>query len=372
MRFDYLIVGAGFAGSVLAERIATQLNKKVLVVDKRFHIGGNCYDYPNEHGILIHKYGPHIFHTQAKKVWDYLSQFTEWYPYYHKVLADVEGIKVPVPFNFNSIYSVFPQNYASKLEDLLLEKYGYGIKVPILKLMENDNKDLKFLADYIYKHVFVGYTMKQWGLKPEEIDFSVTARVPVYTSRDDRYFQDQYQGIPKHGYTKVFEKLLAHPNIHVLLKTDYKDIIDDIKFDKMIYTGALDHFFDKMHGDLPYRSLEFDLQSYNRAKFQDVAQVNYPNSQDYTRITEFSHFLPSKSENTTVAYEYPKAYKEGLNDPYYPIPHEDNHKVFQKYKEEADKLKNVYFVGRLADYKYYNMDQIVGVALLQFEKNIAK
>ncbi len=372
MKFDYLIVGAGFAGSVLAERIATQLNKKVLIVDKRFHIGGNCYDYTDDNGILVHQYGPHIFHTQAKKVWDYLSQFTEWHPYFHRVLADVEGIKVPVPFNFNSLYKVFPEGYASKLEALLLEKYGFGLKVPILKLMENDNKDLKFLADYIYKHVFVGYTMKQWGLKPEEIDFSVTARVPVYTSRDDRYFQDTYQGIPQKGYTKIFEKLLSHPNIHVLLKTDYKDIIEDIKFDKMIYTGALDTFFDKIHGELPYRSLIFDFKSYNQTKFQEVAQVNYPNSHDYTRITEFRHFLPSESNKTTIAKEYPTNYKEGLNDPYYPIPNDENHKRYELYKKEAEKLNNVFFVGRLAEYKYYNMDQIVGVALMEFEKNISK
>ena len=377
MKFDYLIVGSGLSGSVLAERIANELNKKVLIIDKRNHIGGNVYDYYNEYGILVHKYGPHIFHTQMKKVWDYTSRFTDWNLYYHKVLAVVDGQKIPVPFNLNSLHKVFPASYAKKLEDLLISNYGFGIKVPILKLLETKNDDLKFLADYVYKNIFLGYNLKQWGLKPEELDYSVSSRVPIYISRDDRYFQDTYQGIPKEGYTKIIEKMLSNKNIKVLLNTDYKEIIDDIKFDKLIYTGHIDYYFDYMFGHLPYRTLEFKFETINNINiessyFQEKAQINYPNDYDFTRITEFKHLTAQKSNCSTIAYEYPMAYdhKQKEIDPYYPIPKEENAILFNKYKAEADKLENVIFLGRLADYKYYNMDQTIGVALQTFEKKI--
>jgi UDP-galactopyranose mutase len=372
MKFDYLIVGAGYAGSIIAERIATQLNKKCLIVEKRDHIAGNAYDYYDEHGVLVHKYGPHIFHTSNKQAWEYLSQFTEWNNYVHHVNAVIEGKNVPIPFNFNSIYQLFPQKYAEKLEKILLENYGYGLKIPILKLIETDNKDLKFLADYIYQNVFLGYTTKQWGYKPEELDPSVSGRVPVYLSRDNRYFQDTYNGIPKFGYTEMFKNILKHPNIHILLKTDYKDIIEDIKFDKLIFTGALDDFFDRVHGVLPYRSLSFDLKNFRQEKFQQVAQMNYPNNHNYTRITEFKHLTQQKVDSTTVAFEYPQEYIPDKNVPYYPIPRKESHEQYDKYLKESKKLKNVYFVGRLADYKYYNMDQITITALQKFEKVIAK
>lgn len=371
MKFDYLIVGAGYAGCVMAERITTELGKKVLIVDKRSHIAGNAYDYFDEHGVLVHKYGPHIFHTSSKKVWDYLSRFTKWNPYVHHVNAVVEGKLVPVPFNLNSLYTVFPQEYAKRLETKLIENYDFGLKIPILKMRETDDTDIKFLADYIYKNVFLGYTTKQWGLKPEELDYNVTSRVPVFISRDDRYFQDIYQGIPQLGYTHMFENMISHKDIKVLLKTDYKDILNDIKFDKIIYSGPIDFFFDYTHGELPYRSLRFDLVNYDTEIFQSGAQINYPNNHDYTRITEFKHLTLQKHHRTTVAYEYPQPYIIGDNEPYYPIPRKDNNDIFQKYAKDADKLKNVYFVGRLADYKYYNMDQIVGVALQKFEKFIA-
>jgi UDP-galactopyranose mutase len=372
MKFDYMIVGAGYAGCILAERIASQLNKKVIIVDKRSHIAGNAYDYYDTDGVLVHKYGPHIFHTSSKKVWDYLSHFTEWNTYIHYVKALVEGKLVPVPFNLNSIYELFPPKYAELLEIKLIEKYGYGIKIPILKMKEIEDDDLKFLAEYIYKNVFYGYTVKQWNLKPEELDYNVTSRVPVYISRDNRYFQDTYQALPKNGYTAMFEKIINHPNIRVLLKTDYKEAVEYIKFDKMIYTGPLDYYFDNMFGELPYRSLKFDIMTYDTEKFQEVGQVNYPNNYDYTRITEFKHLSQQKHHKTSVAFEYPQEYISGLNDPYYPIPRPDNNELFAKYKAEADKLEgSVYFVGRLADYKYYNMDQIAGVALQLFEKKIA-
>lgn len=379
MKFDYLIVGSGLSGAVLAERIANVLDKKVLVVDKRDHIGGNVFDYYNEYGILVHKYGPHIFHTQMKKVWDYTSLFTEWNLYYHKVLALVEGKKIPVPFNLNSLHSIFPKSYADKLEQLLISNYGYGIKIPILKLLETKNDDLKFLADYVYKNIFLGYNLKQWGMKPEELDYSVSSRVPIYISRDDRYFQDPYQGIPKEGYTKIIEKMLAHKNIKVLLKTDYKDIIEDIKFDKLIYTGHIDYFFDFQFGHLPYRTLDFKFETIinedsKSAFYQEKAQINYPNDYDFTRITEFKHLTAQKSIYTTIAYEFPKQFDHNQKelDPYYPIPKEENNLLFNKYKAEADKLENIIFLGRLADYKYYNMDQTIGVALQTFEKKILK
>ena len=370
--FDFLIVGAGFAGSVLAERIASQLDKKVLIVDKRNHIGGNAYDYYDENGILVHKYGPHIFHTNSKKVIDYLSQFTDWRPYFHRVLAVVEGKKVPVPFNLNSIYELFPKRYANKLEEELIKTFGYGQKVPILKLRETSNRELKFLADYIYDNVFYGYTLKQWELKPEELDPSVTSRVPVYVSRDNRYFQDTYQLMPRDGYTKMFERMLSHKNIKILLKTDYKEIINIIKFDKLIFTGPIDEFFDYQFGELPYRSLVFDFQSINSEYYQEVGTINYPNNNNYTRITEFKYITGQRSINTSIAIEYPLRYEHNRNlIPYYPIPKKENNELYSQYLTEAEKLRNVIFCGRLADYKYYNMDQIVARALNIFEKEIS-
>ncbi|CUT00853.1 UDP-galactopyranose mutase [Candidatus Chrysopegis kryptomonas] len=371
MKFDYLIVGAGFSGCILAERIATNLGKKVLIVERRNHIAGNAYDYYDENGILVHKYGPHIFHTNSKKVWDYLSRFTEWNIYYHKVLAVVDGKKIPVPFNLNSLYLIFPQKYAEKLEKQLIETFGYGVKIPILKLKEATSGELKFLADFIYEKVFLNYTTKQWGYKPEELDGSVTARVPVYISRDDRYFQDIYQGIPKLGYTKMFEKMINHPNIHILLNTDYREIIEDVKFNKLIYTGPVDYFFDYIYGELPYRSLRFEFKTMKLEYFQEVAQINYPNDYDFTRITEFKHMTGQKGDLTTIAYEFPESYIIGKNEPYYPIPKEENLEIYKKYLKEISKLNGiVYFVGRLAEYRYYNMDQIVARALNVFEKEV--
>jgi UDP-galactopyranose mutase len=372
MKYDYLIVGAGFSGCVLAERIATQLGKKCLIVEKRNHIGGNCYDYYDDQGVLIHKYGPHIFHTQMKKVWDYLSQFTEWIDYEHKVKAVIDGKEVPVPFNFNSIEIAFNEERAQELILLLKEKYGEGVKIPILTLRKTDKEELKELADFIYEYIFLGYNIKQWNMKPEDLDPSVSGRVPVFLSRDDRYFQDKFQAIPKHGYTKLFQKLINHKNIHIQLQTDYKNIIHNISYDKMIYTGHIDYFYDFKLGKLPYRTLNFDFQTIDKEFYQSGAQINYPNDYDYTRITEFKHLTKQDHKKTTIAYEYPKDYIFGENDPYYPIPKEDNLNLFSKYKELADKEKNVFFVGRLADYKYYNMDQTIGVALQLFENKIAK
>jgi len=369
MKYDFVIVGCGLAGSVLAERLANVINKKVLIIEKRNHIGGNCFDYHNENGIIVHKYGPHIFHTNNKKVWDYISQFTYWHFYFHKVLAVVEGKKVPVPFNLNSIDQLFPESLSEKFTEKLVKKYGYGIKVPILKLKETTDPDLKFLADYIYANVFEGYTTKQWGLKPDELDYSVTSRVPILIGRDDRYFQDTFQGIPKHGYTKIFENMLNNKSIQILLNTDYKTVLNDVNYDKLIFTGEIDYFFDYEFGPLPYRSLEFKHETLKQEYFQEVAQVNYPNNYEYTRITEFKHFLSNKNLFTSIAYEYPLNYVRGENDPYYPVPQSQNQELYEKYQNLARSLNGkVYFVGRLAEYKYYNMDQVVASALMLFDK----
>ena len=369
MKFDWLIIGAGYSACVLAERLATQLSQRVLIVEQRNHIGGNAYDYHNEHGILVHKYGPHIFHTKSKKVWDYLSQFTEWRYYYHHVLGVIEGKKVPIPFNLNTLYALFPLRYAEKLENQLLDNFGFGRKVPILKLREMKNGDLNFLADYIYENIFLHYTMKQWNLKPEELDRGVTGRVPVYISRDNRYFQDRYQAMPKLGYTKMFGKMIDHPNIKVLLNADYREIIDDVRFNRVICTGPIDTFFDYQHGELPYRSIRFEFENLDIERHQEVGTVNYPNEYDITRITEQKYLSGQTLPKTTLVKEFPQAYVPGKNDPYYPIPREENRDRLNLYLKEAEKLNGtVLFAGRLGDYKYYNMDQAVIRALGIFEK----
>ncbi len=372
MRVDWIVVGAGFSGCVLAERLASQLDQRVLLIDKRDHVGGNAYDYYDEHGVLVHKYGPHIFHTNSKRIFEYLSKFTEWRPYHHHVLGVVDGKKVPIPFNLNSLYQLFPPKYAERLETQLIETFGFNVKVPILKLREAVNGDLKFLADYIYQNVFHGYTTKMWDLKPEELAPSVTARVPVYISRDDRYFQDTYQAMPKLGYTEMFRRMLRHPNIAVLTNVDYSDIMEEVRFKKMAYTGPIDNYFDYLHGELPYRSLDFKLVTHDVERFQEVGTVNYPNDYAFTRMTEQKTLTgQSHLRRTTVVVEYPQAYQRDVNDPYYPIPRDENRELYEKYAREAKKLQgHVYFAGRLADYQYYNMDQVVGRALACFEKEI--
>jgi UDP-galactopyranose mutase len=361
--FDYLIVGAGFAGAVLAERLANN-GKKVLILDKRPHIGGNAFDQFDAAGVLIHPYGPHIFHTNSLEVFTYLSRFTAWRPYQHKVLGLVEGNLVPVPFNLNSLAQLFPPSLASRLEDKLIGQYGYGVKMPILKMRQEADLDLRFLAEYVYKNVFYGYTTKQWERTPEELDASVTARVPVAISRDDRYFGDTHQAMPLHGYTKLFEKMLFHPNIKIMLNTDYREVMDFIPFEQMIYTGPIDAFFDYTFGKLPYRSLEFVHQTTQQNAFQAVGTVNYPNDYQYTRITEFKHLTGQAHAQTSIVYEYPRA--EG--DPYYPIPMPENNALYKRYEDLAKQQTKVTFVGRLATYKYYNMDQIVAQALHVFKQ----
>lgn len=380
--FDYVIIGSGFAGSVTAERIASQLNKKVLIIEKRNHIGGNCYDTYDQHGILVHQYGPHIFHTQVEKVWRYLSQFSEWRMYQHHVLGLIEGKEVPIPFNLNSLHELFPQNMADRLEEKLVAQFGFGSKVPILKLRQVEDKDLNLLANYIYEKVFLGYTVKQWGVKPEALDGSVTGRVPVFISRDNRYFQDPYQGMPKYGYTKLFERMLAHKNIKVLLNTDYKEVVKvnlnsgEIRLfgnnfkGHLIYTGPIDNFFNYRFGQLPYRSLGFQFSHIPVESFQKVGTVNYPNDYAFTRETEFKKLTGQKSDTTTTVKEYSRAYQPGENEPYYPIKNEDNLALFRKYHQATKALPNVHFIGRLAEYQYYNMDMVVAKALRLFEEKL--
>ncbi len=358
--FDYLIVGAGFAGSVLAERLANVSEKKVLIVDQRDHIGGNAYDYFNKDGILIHKYGPHIFHTNSKKVFDYLSQFTTWRPYEHRVLASVDGQLVPMPINLNTINQLYSLNLSSHE----LEAFFKLRAEKLSRIVTSEDVVVSKVGRELYEKFFRGYTRKHWDLDPSELDASVSARVPTRTNRDDRYFTDTYQSMPAQGYSRMFQKMLSHPNIKIMLNTDYKEIVDVIPYKSMIYTGPIDSYFNYCYGRLPYRSIEFRFETLDMECFQSTGTINYPNEHPYTRITEFKYLTGQKHHKTSIVYEYPQA--EG--DPYYPIPRPENAEIYKKYQSLANTMTNTYFTGRLATYKYYNMDQVVAQSLSLFEK----
>ena len=374
---DWVIVGAGFTGATLAERIAAKRGERVLVIDRRDHVAGNAFDCPDENGIVHHRYGPHIFHTNSKRVWDYLSRFTDWRPYYHQVLAMVEGCQVPVPFNLDSIERLFPRHMADELSRRVIDTYGYGRKVPILRMREGDDPQIRFLADYVYGHVFERYTVKQWALRPEELDPSVTARVPFHISRDPRYFQDTYQAMPRDGYTALFDRMLSHPNIALRLGTEFRDVRGDHPDARIVFTGPIDEYFDYRFGELPYRSLRFvhrvqDTASGQGGFVQAVGTVNYPNEFDFTRITEVKRLTGQAHPLTLLTEEYPEAYEAGRNEPYYPIPTPANRERLAPYLEAAQALEGrVWFAGRLGDYAYYNMDQACARALALFEKTIA-
>lgn len=354
-----LIVGCGISGAVIARQLA-EAGEKALVIDIKNHIGGNIYDY-SDNGITVHKYGPHIFHTNNKEVWDFISRFTKWLPYQHKVLGLVDGQFIPIPFNLNSLRKVFPTILADKIETKLLDKFGINKKVPILELRQAGDKDLEFLAQYIYEKIFLEYTIKQWGLSPDKIDPNVSARVPVYISRDDRYFQDKYQGIPLNGYTAMIKQLLNHPNIEVCLKKPFDK--NRMKYTRLFWTGSVDELFEYKFGELPYRSVYLDFQKHNSQEFQKLAVINYPCNYDFTRICEYKWFLNEQSDKIIISYEYPQKFKLGKNDRCYPIVSQDNNNLYDKYLDEVKKLKNVYCLGRLGDYKYYDMDKAVLRAL---------
>ncbi len=363
-----LIVGCGLSGMVLAERLAAKKKETVLVVDRRPHIGGNIYDYKDESGVTVHKYGPHVFHTNDKKVWDYLSKFTDWHYFMYRVKAVIDGREVNIPFNLDSLYKVFPAYLAGRLEEKLVGKFGFNKKVPILDLRLANDEDLRFLAQYVYEKVFLGYTAKQWGVKPEDLDPSVSGRVPVYTGRDDRYFQDKYQAIPAGGYTKMARIMLADPRIKVKLDTDFGEIRNQVRYERLFYTGPIDEFFDFELGELPYRSLNIRFKRFERACYQSGPQINFPENYDFTRSVEYKYYLDEQAAQTVVSEEYPEPYVTGVNERYYPVPEKKNHELYGRYRQKAAGLKNVYFAGRLGDYKYYNMDEAVKRALELFEE----
>jgi UDP-galactopyranose mutase len=358
--YDFLIVGAGFAGSVLAERLASVGNKKILIIDKRNHIGGNAYDYYNEDGILIHKYGPHIFHTNSADVFNYLSKFTGWRNYQHKVLAHVDGQLLPIPINLNTINKYYGLN----LNGLEVEEFLASRAEKVYPIKTSEDVVVSKVGRELYEKFFRGYTRKQWDLDPSQLDASVTARVPTRTNKDDRYFTDTFQAMPAHGYTKMFEKMLSHPNIKIMLNTDYEEVMNEVRFKKLIFTGPVDEFFNYKYGKLPYRSLRFKFETLELSQFQETGTINYPNDYGFTRITEFKHLTGQKHDKTTVVYEYPEA----TGDPYYPVPRPENEMLYKKYAALANQLSNTYFVGRLATYRYYNMDQVVAQALTTFKK----
>jgi UDP-galactopyranose mutase len=353
--FDYLIVGAGYAGSVLAERLAAGSGKHVLICDKRPHIGGNAYDCYDANGLLVHRYGPHIFHTNSAVVFEYLSRFTEWRPYEHRVLASVDGQLVPIPINLDTVNRL----YGLSLTSFELEAFFQRVAEKVEHVRTSEDVVVAKVGRELYEKFFRGYTRKQWGLDPCELDASVTARVPTRTNRDDRYFTDTYQAMPRHGYTAMFERMLAHPNIKIMLNTDYREIQHVIPFREMIYSGPIDAFFDFVYGKLPYRSLEFRHETIADTTAQPVGTVNYPNEHAYTRITEFKHLTGQEHGKTSVVYEYPRA--EG--DPYYPVPRPENTALYERYRELTKSTPKTHFVGRLATYRYYNMDQVVAQAL---------
>lgn len=360
MNFKYVIVGAGLSGLTMAERIANVLQEKVLVIEKRNHIGGNVYDSYNEDGILIHNYGPHIFHTNSQSVYQYLSQFTQWNDFWHRVLTYVDGNLIPMPITVETINKLYNLNLdCSQVEDFLKKQ-----AVEIDEVTTSKEVALSKVGPDIYSKIFENYTKKQWGIDPAELDTSVISRIPIRLNRDTRYFADRYQGMPKFGYTKMCEKMAANKNIKIMLNTDYKEVIGDISYEKLIYTGPADYYYDYKYGRLSYRSIHFAFETYDKETFQEAPVVNYPNDYDYTRITEFKKLTWQEHRKTTICKEFPCA--EG--EPYYPFPTKDCKAQFALYEGEMKKESKVIFLGRLAEYKYYNMDAAVKRALDVFEQ----
>jgi UDP-galactopyranose mutase len=353
--FDYLIVGAGFSGAVVASQMARNFDKRVLLVDRRHHVGGNAYDHPDQAGVLVHKYGPHIFHTNSKEVFAYLSLFTKWRQYEHRVLASVDGKLVPIPINLDTVNKL----HGLELDASKLEGYLDSISEKRPTISTSEDVIVSRVGRDLYEKMFRNYTRKQWGLDPSQLDASVAARIPVRLNRDDRYFSDVYQAMPLHGYTRMFENMLDHPNIAIVLNTDYRDVLKSVPYRELVYTGPVDEFFGYRFGKLPYRSLQFRHETVNRERFQPAAVINYPNEHDYTRITEFKYLTGQVHSKTSVVYEYPC---DG-GDPYYPVPRPENAALYKRYEALSSAIRGVHFTGRLATYKYYNMDQVVAQAL---------
>jgi UDP-galactopyranose mutase len=358
--FDYLIVGAGFAGSVIAERLASQLGKKVVICDRRPHIGGNAYDCYDEHGLLIHRYGPHIFHTAAKRIFDHLSQFTKWRPYEHRVIAHVDGKLLPFPINVDTINGLFGLSLEPEEVARFFEERAERREI----VRTSEDAVVSKIGRELYEKFFRSYTRKQWGLDPSELDAAVAARVPARTNRDARYFTDEFQAMPLHGYTRMFENMLDHENIKILLNADHKDVEGEIRYQNLVYTGPIDEYFDMRFGKLPYRSLRFRHETHDVEWFQAGPVINHPNEHDYTRVTEFKWLTGQSHPKTSIVYEFPC----DDDDPYYPVPRPENAELYRRYKALADETPNVHFVGRLATYRYYNMDQVVGQALATFDR----
>jgi len=359
MKVDWVVVGAGFTGVTFAERMASA-GRRVVIIDQRPHVGGNAYDECNEHGILVHRYGPHVFHTNSTIV----SQFTQWRPYEHHVLGMVNERLIPIPFNFNSLDALFEPNVASRLQQQLLVEYGLGKRIPILKLRESKSNQIQHLADYIYTNVFEQYTIKQWGLLPEELDPSVTGRVAVLIGRDDRYFQDKFQAIPLDGYTAMFQRMLNHKNISIRLNCEWTNAITTVSPERILYSGPIDKLMDYRFSPLPYRSIRFKEETLNKEQHQPVAVIHYPGAEDYTRITEQKYLTGQRASVTTLITEYPKSHQPGQTTPDYPIPQEKNRILYSRYLSAAQNaFPNMAFAGRLADYQYYNMDQACARAL---------
>lgn len=376
--YDVIIIGAGTAGCTAARQLSEQ-GKKVLIVEKKNHIAGNCYDAKDEHGVLIHVYGPHIFHTSREKVYEFLSRFTDWYEFRHEVVANVHGEYMPVPFNLHTLKKAYGEEKGKELEEKLVSIYGMGTKVPILTLMNHEDTDLQMIGKYVYDNIYVYYTMKQWGKKPEEIDPAVTARVPVNVSYDCGYFADKYQGVPRQGFTPMFEKMVDHENITIRLNTEAKDVFaikdkqvffeGEVFEGNVIFTGPIDEFFDCKYGRLPYRTLDFAFEYYEQDDYQGHSVVNYTVSEEYTRITEYKYLTGQKCKGTTISKEYPSAYTgENGEIPYYSIANDENHALYAKYKNEVAEIPNFHLLGRLAEYQYYNIDVMVEKAMELVER----
>ncbi len=363
MYYPYVVVGAGLAGLTVAERIAAGKGEKVLVVEKRPHIGGNVYDSYNEDGILVHNYGPHIFHTNDKEVYEYLGGFTKWNDFWHRVLTQVDGNLIPMPITLETVNRLYNMDMTPEE----MEKFIAGRAVPIKEIRTSRDVALSKVGDEIYSKFFENYTKKQWGIDPAELDTSVISRIPLRYNRDTRYFTDKYQGMPRYGYTKMCQAMIQNKNIKVLLNTDFKEVRDEISYGKLIYTGSVDEYYHYRHGGLRYRSLSFVMETFDRESYQDAPVVNYPNDYDYTRITEFKKLTGQEHRKTTIMKEFPR---EG-GEPYYPFPTADARAQFSLYQKEMEAEKNVYFLGRLAEYRYFNMDAVVRNALDLYRNKLA-